>query len=156
MVKLISAIAFSLLATAVTAAATQHDNWQSAKQADGRCIALASPQSSDGSIAGRNMPYVSVMNSPKEGIHGAISFVSGTDKTGNGDVKVDIDGEEFEVLPFKSAAFSSSGKPEAAILAAMRKGKVLSISWSADGETAVDHYGLKGFTSAHNAIEDCR
>jgi hypothetical protein len=158
MKTLISAAAFGLLATAFSAhAATRHENWSTTKQADGKCIALANPSSTDGSIEGREMPYVAVMNSPKEGIRGAISMVSGTEKTGEGDVKVDVDGQQFEVLPFKNAAFSGSGSPEAALLAAMRKGTTLSIAWTdKSGSTATDHYSLKGFTAAHNSIEDCR
>ncbi len=157
MKTLISAAAFGLLATAFSAhAATRHDDWSTTKQDDGKCIALASPTSTDGSIE-REMPYVTVMNSPKEGIRGAISMVSGTEATGEGDAKVDVDGKEFEVLPFKNAAFSASGQPEAALLAAMRKGRTLSIAWSdKNGNKATDHYSLKGFASAQDDIEDCR
>lgn len=155
---MISAAILGMLASALSAhAATEHQDWSTTKQPDGKCIALANPTSTDGEIAGRSMAYVAVMNSPKEGIRGAISMVSGTEATGEGDAKVAVDGESFEVLPFKDAAFSGSGRPEAALLQAMRKGSELTIAWSTkDGQTATDHYSLKGFTSAHNTIEDCR
>lgn len=155
---MISAAILGMLASALSAhAATEHQDWSTTKQPDGKCIALANPTSTDGEIAGRSMAYVAVMNSPKEGIRGAISFVSGSELTGLGTVKVAVDGEEFEVLPFKDAAFAASGKPEAAVLAAMRKGHVLSIAWSTnDGQSVTDTYSLSGFSAAHSAIENCR
>lgn len=158
MKNMISAAALGLLATAFSAnAATQHDDWSSTKQEDGKCIALASPLASNGEITNRGMAYVAVTNSPKEGIRGAISMVSGTEKTGEGDAQVDVDGERFEVLPFKNAAFSASGRPEASLLTAMRKGSAMTIVWKTkDGQQVTDRYSLKGFTAAHNAIEDCR
>ena len=151
------AAALLVAMTGIANAKTQHTDWVSDQKPDGRCIAFASPQSNEGAISGRNGPYITVMNSPKEGIRGAISFVSGSDLTGLGSVKVAVDGEEFEVLPFKDAAFAASGKPEASVLAAMRKGHALTIAWSTkDGQSVTDTYSLTGFSAAHAAIENCR
>jgi hypothetical protein len=151
------AAALLIAMTGISHAKTQHTDWVTDKKSDGRCIAFSSPTSNDGAITGRNGPYITVMNSPKEGIRGAISFVSGSQLTGMGEVKVAVDGEAFEVLPFKDAAFAASGKPEAAVLAAMRKGQFLTINWNTnDGQSVIDTYSLAGFSAAHSAIENCR
>lgn len=151
------AAALIVTMTGIAHAKTQHTDWMADRKADGKCIAFSSPQSSDGSINGRNAPYITVMNSPKEGIRGAISFVSGSELTGKGDVRIAVDGQEFEVLPFKNAAFSASGKPEASVLSAMKKGHSLTIVWSTnDGQSVTDTYSLTGFSAAHAAIENCR
>jgi len=151
------AAALLIAMTGIAHAKTQHTDWMSDKKSDGRCVAFSSPQSNDGVINGRSAPYITVMNSPKEGIRGAISFVSGSESTGLEAVKVAIDGKEFEVLPFKGAAFAASGKPEAAVLSAMRKGHSLAITWTTnDGQSVTDTYSLAGFSAAHTAIENCR
>lgn len=158
MLKFLGASAALLIAlTGMAHASQQHADWSSDRRDDGRCIAFATPQTSDGSIDGRTAPFITVMNSPKEGIRGAISIVSGSEKTGLADVKVSVDGKEHEVLPFKSAAFAASGQPEAALLNEMRRGHFVSVTWNTEeGQTVTDTYSLTGFTAAHNAIENCR
>ncbi len=145
-----------LLATSAQASSSFQD-WTSAKQENGRCVAMSSPTESVGGIAAREAPYVAIMNSPTEGIREAVSLVSGSEKTGAGNVKVDVDGRSFEALPFKNAAFVGSGKPEADLISAMERGHKLTVRWATkDGESVADVYSLKGFAEARREIRDCK
>jgi hypothetical protein len=71
---------------------------------------------------------------------------------------VTIDGQDIEVLPFKDSAFAASGRPEAALVTAMRRGHELKVEWSLkDGTKATDTYDLAGFSSAKQEIDaNCR
>lgn len=155
MIKYAAFLAMALSAGAATAeeAAT---GWES-KSEDGRCWAISSPTSSEGGIAGRSGPYVSIQNVPSEDVRGSVAFVSGTDATAEGEAKVLVDGQSFEVLPFKDAAFAGSGKPEAALVGAMRRGHDLVVTWTTkDGSTATDRYSLAGFSAAKSAVDACK
>lgn len=150
-------VAITLLTAIGASAANSHGDWTAAKQKDGRCVAMTTPSNSVGGINGRNAPYVAVMNSPAEGIRGAVSLVSGSDKTGGGTVKIDIDGKNFDALPFRDAAFVGSGKPEADLIASMQKSERLTVRWATkDGESVADTYSLKGFGDAYKEIENCK
>lgn len=144
------------LAANVANAETVHSAW-TAKSDDGRCWAVSTPSSSEGGIASRAGPYVSIQNVPSEDIRGSVAIISGTELTAEGDAKVEVDGKAFEVIPFKDAAFAASGKPEAALVGAMRRGHELVVTWTAkDGTTATDRYSLAGFSAAKSAVDACR
>lgn len=151
-----AAILAAALAAGAAHAETTHADWTS-KSEGGRCWATSAPTSSEGGIAGRAAPYVSIQNVPAEDVRGSIAFVSGTELTAEGDAKVQVDGQSFEVLPFKDAAFAGSGKPEAALAGAMRRGHELVVTWTTkDGITATDRYSLAGFGAAKATVDACR
>lgn len=156
MIKYAGILSLALVASAAQAE-TVHESWKSYSN-DGRCHAVSVPTSSEGSIDGRGPAYVAIQNHPSEDIRGSIAIVSGSDATGLGTVDVTVDGKGFEVLPFKDSAFAASGKPEAALVAAMRRGHELKVEWTLqDGKKVTDRYDLKGFTAAKNAIDsECR
>lgn len=157
MIKYALAMAALAAATTFAAAETQNGDWHVFHQ-DAKCWAASSPVRSEGSIPGRSGPFLSIQNDTSEGVRGSVAIVSGFEASGDGEVKVSVDGEPFEVLPFADAAFPGSGKPEAVMVAAMRKGRELSVTWtSSSGETATDVYSLDGFTaSLAQANDDCR
>jgi len=157
MIKYALAMAALAAATTFANAETQNGDWHSYKQ-DAKCWAASAPVRTEGSIAGRNGPYLAIQNDTSEGVRGSVAIVSGFDGSAEGEAKVSVDGEPFEVLPFANAAFPQSGKPETAMVAAMRKGREMSVTWTtASGETATDFYSLDGFTaSLSQANEDCR
>ncbi|NTF17404.1 hypothetical protein G6L37_03130 [Agrobacterium rubi] len=146
-----------VLAASTAQAETTHGNWKPSNE-DGRCHAAATPSATTGEIHGRGQAYVAIQNIPAEGVRGSVAFVSGTEATGDGDVKVTVDGKEFEVLPFKDSAFAASGRPEASLVSAMRRGHELKVEWNLkNGGTVSDTYDLAGFTAAKQAIDaDCR
>lgn len=156
MIKYAGILALALAASSAHAETT-HENWTS-KSVDGRCFAVTHPARSEGEIAGRNAPYLAIQNVPSEGVRGAVAIVSGSVATVEGDVKVAIDGKEFEVLAFQDSAFAASGQPEAALVTALRRGHELTATWtSKDGNAVTDTYDLKGFTAAKAAVDaDCR
>ena len=156
MMKYAGILALVLAASSAQAEGV-HGNWKSFSEG-GRCHAAATPASSEGMIEGRGQAYVAIQNNPGEGVRGSVSFVSGSESTGTGDVRVIVDGKEFEVLPFKDSAFAASGRPEAALVSAMRRGRELKVEWSLkNGEKATDTYDLGGFTAAKQAIDSaCR
>ena len=143
-------LAISVLASTTAPAAAA---WE-VKGQDGHCFASAAPMRSEGEIAGRGSPYLAIQNVPGEGVRGTLAVVSGTDATAAGDVRVEIDGETFEVLPFKDAAFAAQGKPEAQIVSAMRRGHEFKAVWkTADGSSVTDVYDLAGFSKAKDEAE---
>jgi hypothetical protein len=145
-----------VMATSSANAETIHGAWKSYEDG-GRCHAVTTPVASTGDIQ-RGTPYLAIQNIPDDDVRGSVAIVSGNESTGEGDVRVTIDGKTFEVLPFKDSAFAASGKPEAALVTAMRRGHELKVEWSLkDGSAASDTYDLSGFSSAKQAIDaNCR
>lgn len=151
---IIGLAAIAAIAAGLPAAAQNiHEDWKSFSR-DGRCWASTAPQESTGSIPGRTAPYLSILNHPGEGVRGSVSVVAGYDKAGIGEASLEVDGKKFDVLPFGNAAFAASGKPEAALIAAMRRGTELKVTWTSEvGETATDRYSLAGFTASKIDID---
>jgi hypothetical protein len=133
------------------------DGW-TAKSANGRCFAISQPRSASQGSVSRGVAYASVQNSTTDGIRGSFSAVSGTTESSKGEVSLDVDGKTFEVLPFGEAAFVKTGAPETALLAAMKRGTALKVTWKLpSGQTVTDTYPLNGFAAAKEKIDrDCR
>lgn len=149
------ALALAVLAATATLAhaETSGSDWKTF-QKEGKCWAAIGPVQSEGSIAGREGQFLSIQNHPSEGVRGSVAIVSGFASAGEGSVKVTVDNEGFEVLPFGNAAFAASGKPEAALIAAMRRGHELAVTWTTEeGETATDRYSLSGFAASKSSID---
>jgi hypothetical protein len=151
MMRYAGVLAIALAATTAHAEGT-FGNWKTVENG-GKCHAIANPAQSDGSVT-RGQPYVAIQNVPADDVRGSIAFVSGTEATGDGDVAVSVDGQSFEVLPFKDSAFAASGNPEASLVTAMRRGHDLKVEWSLkDGAKVTDHYDLGGFSAAKQDID---
>lgn len=147
MKRYVIALAAIAAATAFPAAA-QDSAWHTYSK-DGKCWASSAPVRSEGGIANRSGQFLSIQNAPSEGVRGSVAMVSGFAASGEGSVTAAVDGETFEVLPFGDAAFAGSGKPEAELVAAMRRGREMTVTWTADGGgTATDVYSLEGFSAA--------
>jgi len=134
-----------------------HGRWES-RSTDGKCWAASQPVGATGNAGGRGPAYVSIQNHPSEGVRGSIAVVSGNPDSGKGEVTLEVDGSKFDVLPYGDAAFSRSGAPEASLIAAMRKGRELKVTWALpSGDTVVDTYSMEGFASAKSEIDQkCR
>lgn len=139
----------------IASAAEVFDAW-SVDKADGRCTAWTKTVST----AGESRPdaYLSIVNVPGEGVKNSVAFVYGKHGAGKAQASATVDGKAFELLTFDTAAFAASGAPEAELIAAMRRGAQVDITWSeADGSLSKDSYSLKGFTAANSKIDsDCR
>jgi|HigsolmetaAR206D_1030411.scaffolds.fasta_scaffold00531_4 Invasion associated locus B (IalB) protein. len=140
-------------AVSLPASAGIHGKWES-RETGGKCWAATTPVSSTGAASGRGPAYLSIQNHPSEGVRGSVAVVSGTKETAKGDVAVEVDGARFEMLPFDDAAFARSGAPEAALIAAMRKGREMTVTWTLpSGQRVIDRYSLDGFSAAKAAID---
>lgn len=147
------AAAASVAMSLPAAAQTAHQDWQAFRM-DGKCWAATVPVSSEGSIPGRSGPYLSILNIPEEDVRGSVAIVAGFDEAGLGEASLEVDRRKFQVLPYGGAAFVASGKPEAELIAAMRRGSELAVTWTTkDGDTATDRYSLMGFTASKNDID---
>lgn len=146
-----------LAAPSVAIAQTSHEDWSSYKE-NNKCWASTSPKESVGNIPGRTSPYLSIQNDPGEGVRGSIAIVAGYDDAGMGTATLRVDGKKFDTLTFKNAAFVASGKPEADLIAAMRRGGEMVVEWKdTSGNSSSDTYSLMGFTAAKSAIDqNCR
>jgi len=146
----------ALLGSAPASADSVHGKWES-RIADGKCWAASQPVSTT-AAGGRAPAYLSIQNHPSEGVRGSVAVVSGDGEAGKGEVSLEVDGSRFEMLPFGEAAFARSGAPEASLIAAMRKGRELKVTWtSPSGSVVVDTYSMEGFASAKSEIDQkCR
>lgn len=152
-----STLALCAFIFAVPAAADAvHGQWES-RIAEGKCWAASQPASTTAS-GKRGPAYVSIQNQPSEGIRGSVAVVSGDPETGKGEVTLEVDGTRFEMLPYADAAFARSGPPEASLIAAMRKGREMKVTWtSPSGAMVVDTYSMDGFSAAKTEIDHkCR
>jgi len=154
---LLSATIAAAACAATMSAATAAEGW-SVKSANGRCWAISQPKSLSQPGIERGAAYAAVQNSTTDAIRGSFSAVSGTQETAKGDVTLEVDGKSFEVLPFGDAAFVKSGAPETALIAAMKRGSNLKVTWKlSSGEVMSDTYALSGFAAAKEKIDkDCR
>lgn len=152
---LAAAIALTLSASA-TAFAETHKDWTTVIE-EGRCWAYSTPKMTNGEIDGRKPGQVTILNQPGEDTRGAIFIEAGHD-TIDWDVDVNVDGTSFNFLPFKSSAFIQSGKPEARVIAAMKRGENMTVTWrTPDAGMISETFSMMGFTAAKAEIDrKCR
>lgn len=146
--------ATSVAATAAFADGT-HGSWAS-RLGEERCWAFTLPVSATPSPE-RGTAYLSIQNHKPEGIRGSIAVVSGLPDSAAGEVSLSVDGKSFDMLPFGEAAFARTGAPEAALIAAMRSGREMTVTWALpSGGKVEDRYSMDGFTAAKADIDKCR
>lgn len=142
-------------ALASPATAGTFGKWET-RSASSRCWAYTQPIAPSGDVA-RGQPYLSIQNHKPENIRGSIAVISGVKDSAKGEVSLSVDGKSFEMLPFGDAAFARTGAPETALIAAMRSGKELTVTWSLpSGAKVIDRYGMDGFSAAKADIDNCR
>lgn len=150
-------LAMMTLMPAAAALAETHGDWTTHKE-DGRCWASTFPRLTEGNINGRQDPFLSITNFPSEGVASSIAVVAGYDGAGEGKAVFSVDSKEYDALPYGNAAFTASGKPEAELISAMRRGKEFTVQWTSKaGEVSSDTYSLMGFIDAQSTIDkECR
>ncbi|WP_310622299.1 invasion associated locus B family protein [Flexibacterium corallicola] len=123
--------------------------WASTYPIDGKTI---------NKIKGKKDGHLSVLYYPAQNTVSAISVGAGVLNSDQWTVSFDVDGRRFEALSFKQAAFVGSGAPERRLIAAMKAGKQMTVSWKdAYGNRAKEVYSLLGFTEASKeAAVKCR
>lgn len=105
-----------------------------------RCYAIASPDKGAGGN-GRWKPFTSVSHWPDNGVRGQVHIrLSNTNK---GALELRIDEARFPLVTGGADAWAPNAAADAAIVAAMRSGHVMSVG--------VNDYTLKGAASAIDA-----
>lgn len=158
MIKIATIAAALLMGTAATAMAQEiSGNW-SVNSANGACWASTGAEETEGNTNGRGAAIASIQNFPSENVRGSIAFTNGGVESSQHKAEVSVDGKKFPTLTYKEAAFVGSGKNEAELTDAMRRGRLLEVTWtSKDGEKVTDRFSLAGFSAAKNTIDqDCR
>ncbi len=112
-----------------------------------RCWVSNTPSASRSAPPDRGDTGISVLHNKAEGSRYGISILSGLPDVSSADVTVEVDGKEFEVLPWGGAAFPKSGQPELDMVQAMKAGNTLTVTWKLQGMTIEDVYSLLGFTA---------
>lgn len=155
MKALTAAIALTLCASA-TAFAETHKDWETVIE-DGRCWAFTKPTVTNGEIEGRKPGQITILNQPSEDTRGAVLIEAGHDAN-MWDVDVSVDGKDFNFLPFESTAFIQSGKPEGRVIAAMKSGESMTVTWrTQDAGMISETFSLMGFSAAKSEIDrKCR
>jgi hypothetical protein len=91
---------------------------------------------------------------PGSGAKGEISFTGGYPFAPQSTVKVEIDGQSFELFSDGEWAWPASAEADAALLTAMKKGSTAILTGaSGRGTQTKDTFSLRGFTAAMQEAE---
>lgn len=91
---------------------------------------------------------------PGSGAMGEISFTGGYPFAPQSTVKVEIDGQSFELFSDGEWAWPASAEADAALLTAMKKGSTAILTGaSGRGTQTKDTFSLRGFTAAMQEAE---
>jgi hypothetical protein len=106
-------------------------------------------------VSGRDPAFFQITRIPTKGIVNEVSSIVGYTFASNADVIVDVDGSQFKM--FLDASHPDTAwsvqETEAALVAAMKKGHVMTLtSKSKRGTTITDNYSLSGISAALDAI----
>ena len=144
----------ALLLVAAPAAARDalgiYDGWGAFRDArPQRCFAIAEPVRGGG---GKWRPYASVGHWPAQRIRGQLHVRLSREKRADAPVTLSIDDRKFALVAGGVDAWAPDARIDAAIIAAMRSGRSMSVATiSANGSAFADTYRLKGAATAIDA-----
>lgn len=125
-----------------------YDRWGAFREAAPlHCYALASPVSARGKDGWR--AFVSVNDWPRQGMHGQVHARLSRARDPRARVTLSIGERRFELVAGDADAWAPDARTDAAIVAAMRAGRSLSVETLArGGRPFADVYTLRGAASA--------
>jgi hypothetical protein len=137
--------ALLLLAFAAPLAAREslgvYESWAAFRDpAPARCYAIARAQ---GARAG----YATVSNWPAKNVRGAVYFALSREVAEGAKVQLSVGGTRFDLLAKGRNAWARDARADAAIIAALRSAKAMSVS----GSGFTDRYTLAGAATAIDA-----
>lgn len=143
-----------VLLSAIAAMPAHAGGWQ-AKRKGSVCFAQLTPSASRNAPPDRGKAYLAITANKDENSYDALTFTSGYPDVTKSLPEVKIGDKTFPLLPYKSAAFARSGKPEQELVAAMLAAPFMQVIWrSSDGKTViVDDYTLDGIQVARDVID---
>ncbi len=121
------------------------------------CFALSEPADTSPKSAQRQKPHIFVTAWPTVGIKAEVSVLVGVALKKGAQIRIDIDGSEFELFPDGDRAYVGETNDETKLLDAMRRGRSMVVTaTSSSGQQMRDSYSLSGITAALQAIaSDC-
>jgi hypothetical protein len=131
-------------------------NAYTSTEPDGKmCFIASQPTDSKYSraISGRDPVFFMITSIPKKNIKNEASTIIGYPFADASKVTVDIDGAKFTMFTDKDSAWVENPGQEADLIAAMRKGKSMSVEGtSRRGTVSTDIYSLSGISAALDAM----
>ncbi|MFN3862944.1 MAG: hypothetical protein ACK4RT_01560 [Erythrobacter sp.] len=125
-----------------------YDSWAAFRDAKpARCYAIAKAQGSPPAPA-----YATVSNWPDKKVRGALHIVLSREAADQRSVRLRVGKMQFTLLAKGRNAWASDARQDAAIVAAMRSAKGMSVSATGTrGGSFTDHYTLAGAATAIDA-----
>jgi len=113
-----------------------------------RCFAIAQPVEKHRDAG----PFASVANWPRDGVRNQLHIRLSRARAPNARVTLSIGERRFELQAGDSDAWAPDARTDAAIVAAMRAGRSMSVeTLGANGAPFADSYALKGAATAIDA-----
>lgn len=127
-----------------------HDGWGAFRDArPPRCFAIAEPMRKR---ARQWRPFASIAHWPARRIRGQLHVRMSREKRANAPVTLAIGERRFSLIAGRVDAWAPHPRIDAAIVAAMRSGQLMTVSTiSANGTRFTDSYALKGAATAIDA-----
>lgn len=123
------------------------------EEGDNICYILSSPKKAAGAYKKRGEIFATVTHRPAEKSLNVFSVIAGYSYKPQTSVTLNIDKQKFVLFTQKDSAWAPDPTTDKAIVDAMRKGKVMTVTGTSSKETkTVDTYGLKGTADAFAAI----
>jgi hypothetical protein len=114
-----------------------------------RCFAIAEPARSGG---GKWRPFASIAHWPAQGVRGQVHIRLSREKRADAPVRISVDDRHTSLIGAGADAWAPDRRIDAAIIAAIRSGRSMSISTvAATGGGFSDTYRLKGAATAIDA-----
>jgi len=117
------------------------------------CYAATKPAKSDGKYDKRGDVFLLVTHRPGQKSLDVVSFVAGYPFKASSDAELSIGKDKFKLFTKDERAWAPDDKVDGAIVRAMAKGNEMVMrGTSARGTAPTDHFSLKGFVKAYDAI----
>lgn len=138
----------------------QFNDWEAYAYdgANGRvCYMLSKPTQLRPSDRNHGDVYFFITSRPSEGVRNEASVLVGYSFMENSTVTVDVDGQKFQMFVDGDGAWVEDPAQEAALLAAMRAGRAMTVSGKSSRGTDTSYtFSLSGVTASSNRIaEEC-
>lgn len=127
-----------------------YDGWGAFRDAQPyRCFAIAEPSRSGSKDA---RPFATISYWPSEGVRGQVHVRLSREIRPAARVVLSVDDKHINLMASAADAWASGPRADASIIAAMRSGRVMSITAiAANGSGFTDSYRLKGAATAIDA-----
>ena len=131
-------------------------DWSAYAYADKKgkvCYAASQPKSQKPDGLNRDPAYFMITARPAENVKNEVSVIIGYPFKEGSKVTIDIDGQKFAMFTKEDGAWVENAAEETALLAAMKKGKAMTIAGtSRRGTVTTDAYSLSGISASLDAV----